>query len=81
MQDIKGSSSKWINEKKFVEGKFSWQQGYGAFSYSKSQIPVVIKYIMNQKTHHAKRTFMDEYVDLLKEFEIEYNPKYIFTPV
>jgi REP element-mobilizing transposase RayT len=61
MQDIKGSSSKWINDKKLVKGKFSWQEGYGAFSYSKSQLPQVIKYIEQQEKHHKKRTFTEEY--------------------
>ena len=55
MQDIKGSSSKWINEKKFVHGKFSWQDGYGAFSYSKSEVSNVIGYINNQQLHHKKK--------------------------
>ena len=78
MQDVKGSSSKWINEKKFLKGKFEWQEGYGAFSYSKSDLKNVIAYIMNQKEHHLKRSFRDEYLDLLKEFEIEFDEKYIF---
>ena len=78
MQDIKGDSSKWINAKQFVDGKFAWQEGYGAFSYSRSQIPDVIKYIENQKIHHKKKTFIEEYKDFLKLFEIEYDEKYIF---
>ena len=81
MQDIKGSSSKWINEKKFVEGKFSWQEGYGAFSYSRSQLPQVIQYVDKQKEHHEKKAFMEEYEDFLRHFEIEYNEQYIFKPV
>jgi REP element-mobilizing transposase RayT len=61
MQDIKGYSSKWINEKHFIKTKFSWQEGYGAFSYSKSQLPQVISYIENQENHHKKKTFSEEY--------------------
>jgi len=78
MRDIKASSSKWINEKKFVLGKFQWQEGYGAFSYSQSQIDNVIKYIDNQKEHHSKTTFKEEYLELLQKFEIEYDEKYLF---
>jgi len=81
MQDIKGSSSKWINEKRFVRGKFSWQEGYGAFSYSKSELPMLINYINNQEEHHKKKTFKEEYLDLLKEFEIDYDERYLFKPV
>ena len=78
LQDIKGSSSKWINEKGFVKGKFEWQEGFGAFSYSKSQIKDVIKYIENQEEHHKKRTFREEYLAFLDAFEVAYNEKYIF---
>ena len=78
LQDIKGGSSKWINDKKLVKGKFEWQEGYGAFSYSKSQLKDVIAYIENQEEHHKKKSFRDEYLEFLKKFEIEYNEKYIF---
>ena len=81
MQDIKGSSSKWINEKRFIKAKFSWQEGYGAFSYSKSDLPNVIQYIKNQEEHHEKRSFIEEYEDLLKEFEIDYDERFVFKPV
>ena len=81
MQDIKGSSSKWINEKRFIKVKFSWQEGYGAFSYSKSDLPNVIHYIKNQEEHHKKRSFIEEYEDLLKEFEIDYDERFVFKPV
>ena len=81
LQDVKGSSSKWINEKRFVLGKFSWQEGYGAFSYSKSELQNVIHYINNQSIHHKKKTFVEEYLEMLNEFEIDYNDKYIFKPV
>ncbi len=78
MRDIKASSSKWINEKKLVVGKFQWQEGFGAFSYSQSQIGNVISYIKNQKEHHSKKSFKEEYIDMLKKFEIEYEDKYLF---
>jgi|WetSurMetagenome_2_1015567.scaffolds.fasta_scaffold375086_1 putative transposase len=81
LQDIKGDSSKWINAKRFVQGKFSWQEGYGAFSYRKQDISILIKYIDNQQKHHQRKTFREEYLDLLKEFEIEYDDKYVFKPV
>lgn len=78
IRDIKNNSSNFINDKKFVKGKFSWQEGYGAFSYSHSHIDNVYKYILNQEEHHKKRTFKEEYLELLKKFEIEYNEKYLF---
>ncbi len=78
MQDIKGNSSKWINEKKFTKVKFEWQEGYGAFSYGKSQVKDVISYIENQELHHKKKSFREEYLDFLQKFEIEYDEKYIF---
>jgi REP element-mobilizing transposase RayT len=78
MQDIKGSSSKWINEKKFLKVKFEWQEGYGAFSYSKSQVDNVINYIKNQEQHHKKESFRDEYLNFLNRFEVDYDEKYIF---
>jgi REP element-mobilizing transposase RayT len=81
LQDIKGSSSGWINSKKLVKGKFSWQEGYGAFSYSHSHIDKVVKYIMNQEEHHKKRTFKEEYIGLLQSFQIEYDEKYILKDI
>jgi putative transposase len=81
MQDVKGSSSKWINEKKFIKEKFEWQEGYGAFSYSKSQVSTVIAYVQNQEAHHRKITFLDEYKMYLIKFEVDYDERYIFkTP-
>ena len=77
LQDIKGSSSLWINNRGFVRGKFRWQEGYGAFSYSYSHIDNVVKYIMNQEHHHKKRTFREEYTELLKKFDVVYNEKYL----
>ena len=81
LQDIKGNSSKWINEKKFIKGKFSWQEGYGAFSYRKSDISQIINYIRNQQEHHRRKSFTEEYLELLKEFNIDYDERYIFKPV
>jgi len=81
MQVVKGDSSKWINSKKFVPGRFSWQEGYGAFSYSKSHVPNVIDYVRNQEEHHRTRTFLDEYHDLLEKFGVSFEERYSFTPV
>lgn len=81
MQDIKGSSSKWINEKRFLNVKFEWQEGYGAFSYSKSHVDAVIKYINNQEQHHKTKTFQEEYLEFLKAFEVEYDERFIFNPL
>ena len=78
MQMLKATASKWINDNRLVAGKFRWQEGYGAFSYSRSQRDTVIKYIMNQEEHHRKKTFKEEYLELLKKFEIQYDRKYLF---
>jgi len=78
MQDIKGSSSKWINDQKFVKGRFEWQEGYGAFSYGKSQVENVINYIRNQEIHHHKETFIEEYKSFLHKFDIQINERYLF---
>lgn len=77
-RDLKSCSSKWINEHKFIQQHFEWQDGYGAFSYSKSQRDRVIKYIINQEEHHRKITFRKEYLKLLDDFGIEYRDKYLF---
>lgn len=81
MYELKRSSSLWINENKFVVGKFSWQEGFGAFSYSQSQISRVSKYIENQETHHKKKTFREEYLDFLKAFNIEYDERYVYKEI
>ena len=81
MQDIKGDSSKWINQKGFIKSRFSWQEGYGAFSYSKSHIDSVIDYIKNKEKHHRKKTFIEEYNEFLEKFEVDYDERYIFKPV
>ena len=78
LQDIKEYSSKWINRKKFIIGHFDWQAGYGAFSYSHSHIDSVVKYIQNQKRHHQKKTFRQEYIEFLDKFHVEYDERYIF---
>jgi putative transposase len=78
MRMVKASSSKWINDNNFLSGRFSWQEGYGAFSYSRSQRNSVIKYIMNQEAHHKKMSFREEYLDLLKKFEIPFENQYLF---
>ena len=77
LQDIKGSSSKWINENKLTNSKFAWQEGYGAFSYSYSHLKRVINYIKNQESHHKKTAFMDEYKAFLEAFKVEYDERYI----
>ena len=79
VRDIKANSSKFINERGFVKGKFYWQEGFGAFSYSRSQIDVVAKYVLNQEKHHANKSFKAEYVDLLDRFDVEYDERYLFN--
>ena len=76
---IKKSSSTFINEKDWFRGKFHWQDGYGAFSYGKSQLDDIYNYVKNQEILHKKSTFREEYIALLKRFEIEYNEKYLFN--
>jgi REP element-mobilizing transposase RayT len=78
VRDIKNNSSKFINQKRFVKGKFSWQEGYGAFSYAHSQLEQVYNYILNQEQHHNKNTFKEEYLEFLNEFNIKYNENYLF---
>jgi len=78
VRDIKNNSSNFINDHKWIKGRFNWQEGYGAFSYSHSQIANVYDYILNQEKHHAEQTFKDEYMDFLEKFEVEYDVKYLF---
>jgi REP element-mobilizing transposase RayT len=78
MQLVKGDSSEWINKEKLTSNKFQWQEGYGAFSYSKTQVDAVVKYIANQQEHHKKITFLDEYKNMLDKAGIAYDEKYIF---
>lgn len=77
-RDVKAGSSKFINDSKWILGKFSWQEGFGAFSYSQSHIDRVVKYILNQEGHHKKKSFKEEYIKLLEKFEIDFEEKYLF---
>ncbi len=81
LQDIKGSSSGWVNKKGFVKGKFHWQEGYGAFSYSHSQIDIVAKYIHNQEEHHRRKSFREEYLEFLKQFNLSFDKRYILKDI
>lgn len=81
IKQVKQDSTKWINQQGYLKSRFSWQAGYGAFSYSKSQVPKVIRYIRNQKEHHKRKTFREEYLEFLEAFEIDFNEGYIFTDV
>jgi len=78
MEQVKSGASKWLNEKKYIPGEFSWQKGFGAFTYSKSHIDRVVKYVLNQPIHHKKQSFKEEYLLFLKKYEIEYDEKYLF---
>ena len=78
VRDIKANSSRFINEKRWVMGRFSWQEGFGAFSYSRSQLSSVIRYIENQQKHQARKSFRDEYIELLEKFGVEYDHRYVF---
>jgi hypothetical protein len=77
-RDIKNNSSSFINDHRFIKGKFAWQSGYGAFSYSHSHIDRVYNYILNQELYHNKKTFREEYIGLLKKFEVPYDERYLF---
>ena len=79
VREVKANSARFINEQHWVAGRFAWQEGFGAFSYSASQLPTVIKYIERQQEHHATRTFQEEYRLLLERFGVDYNPAYLFT--
>ena len=81
VRDIKNNSSKFINEKKWIRGRFNWQEGFGAFSYGHSQIDAVVKYIQNQERHHAKRSFREEYVEMLTKFNLQFDERYVFQPI
>jgi len=78
VRDIKAGSSGFINRQRWVRGRFGWQEGFGAFSYSRSQLDTVIRYIQNQQKHHAKKSFRQEYVELLEKFGVEYDARYLF---
>jgi REP element-mobilizing transposase RayT len=79
MENVKSSSSEWINERRFLRYKFAWQEGYGVFSYSKDQVPKVIEYIQNQEAHHRKKTFREEYQWMLQQsMGDDYEARYLF---
>jgi len=78
VEEIKTSSNTWIKEKRLSKFRFEWQKGYGAFTHSKSQLDAVVKYVLNQKAHHKKKTFREEYLEILKNNEIEYKDEYVF---
>lgn len=78
MRLVKGDSSEFVNKNRFTKSKFYWQEGYGAFSNSHSQIDRVVKYILNQKKHHQKKTFREEYLKMLKDNQVDFDEKYIF---
>jgi len=78
VRDIKHYSTKFINDKKWFIGKFYWQEGFAAFSYSHSQIHRIINYIKNQARHHSKKSFKEEYLELLNKYSVKYDSKYVF---
>lgn len=78
VEEINTSSNRFVKENKFSKRPFAWQKGYGAFSYSRSQLPVVAKYIENQESNHAKKTFREEFLEMLRKFELEFDEKYLF---
>lgn len=78
MKQVKHDSTMWINSKNITPKRFAWQEGFGAFSYSKSHVPNVIKYIQNQEEHHRVKTFKEEYLNFLKEHDVDYNEYYVF---
>jgi len=79
IQKIKGNSSKWINQQNKLTGQFAWQDGYGAFTVSESQVPVAVRYVKEQEKHHKKFSFKDEFIQILKLHQIEYNEQYLWT--
>jgi REP element-mobilizing transposase RayT len=79
MKNAKAKSSKWINESGFLSHHFEWQPGFGAFSYSRSQVNQVFQYIQNQEKHHENQTFFDEYIEFLDKFEVDYEERYLFS--
>jgi putative transposase len=81
VRDIKAGSSGFINDRRWVAGGFSWQEGFGAFSYSHSQLGTVIRYIQNQQEHHQRKSFNQEYVELLKRFNVPHEERFLFQPV
>lgn len=78
MRVVKANSSKWMNQQKWMTGRFSWQRGFGAFSYNESQVPNLIRYIDRQQIHHSRQSFKKEYIELLEAFQVDYEPDYLF---
>lgn len=78
VREIKANSSKFINEKGWIKGRFNWQEGFGAFSYGHSQLDSIISYIQNQEKHHQEKSFKDEYLTLLRKFDVAFQDKYVF---
>ena len=78
VRDVKSSSRAWINDNRWMRGRFNWQEGFGGFSYSRSQIDAVARYILNQDAHHTGQSFRNEYLGLLKKFDVEFNEEYAF---
>jgi putative transposase len=78
VEEVKAHSAKFISEKRWVPGRFHWQEGYGAFSYGHSQLTTIIRYIQKQEKHHASKSFREEYLQFLQRFEVEHDPKYLF---
>ena len=78
IRDVKSDSTEFINRKRWIRGRFNWQEGFGAFSYSHSHLDPVIRYIHNQEKHHARKSFRSEYLTLLRKFDIAHDPKYVF---
>jgi REP element-mobilizing transposase RayT len=78
VRDVKSDSTEFVNKKHLVQGKFYWQEGFGAFSYSRSQLDAVGKYVLDQERHHTRRSFKEEYLSLLERFEVEYEDRYLF---
>jgi REP element-mobilizing transposase RayT len=81
IKEVKRCSTNFINDQKWLRGKFSWQEGYAGFSYSRSQLDGVIKYIDNQESHHQKKGFREEYLEMLKKFEVTFNERFIFDEI
>jgi REP element-mobilizing transposase RayT len=81
VRDIKAGSSGFINESGWIRGRFNWQEGFGAFSHCRSELDTVIRYVRNQEQHHRKRKFREEYVEMLNEFGVDFEERYLFLPV
>ncbi|HSD64159.1 MAG TPA: transposase [Ignavibacteriaceae bacterium] len=81
VKEVKRCSTNYINGQGWVRGQFSWQEGYAGFSYSRSQLDRVIRYIENQEKHHHRKTFKEEYVEMLRKFEVTYNEKFLFDEI